>query len=237
MQLFYAPDLPQKIGCQLDENDSRHCVAVLRHSEGDLITLADGRGIFYEARITQAHPKCCIFEIVRTWQDPAQPAVRLHVAIAPPKNTARFEWFLEKATEIGIHEITPLIAERSERSELRINRLEKVMVAAMKQTLKATLPILHPPRKLNALLADTTALHDYPIKGIAYINPQNQLLKHLCTPRKNVMVLIGPEGDFSPAEVQKAANAGFVPVSLGSSVLRVETAGIVVCTTVQLAQY
>lgn len=235
MQLFYAPTLLNG-DFLLDENDSKHCVAVLRHSEGDLITLADGQGTFYEAQITQANPKRCAFQVLRTWPDPTRPPAQLHIAIAPPKNMARFEWFLEKATEIGISEITPLIAERSERAELRLDRLEKVMIAAMKQTLKATLPRLNPPRKFNALLADVVALHDYPVKCIAYVNPQNELFKHTCPPHKNVLVLIGPEGDFSPAEVQKAVAEQFVPVSLGHSVLRVETAGIVVCTTVQLTQ-
>jgi 16S rRNA (uracil1498-N3)-methyltransferase len=231
--IFYAPQIANGT-YQLDETDSKHCVQVLRHQAGDNIVLADGKGWFYEARISALHPKRCGFELVRQWRDPQAMPADLHIAIAPPKNIARFEWFLEKATEIGISHITPLLTTRTERSELRLDRLEKIMIAAMKQTGKATLPNLYPPAKFAPFIAQSTATQ-YPIHCIAHIAPHNPHLSTVYERGKNALLLIGPEGDFTPDEVQTATAAGFAPVSLGNSILRVETAGVFVCSLVQIA--
>ncbi len=234
MQLFYAPQVRNNI-FQLDETDSKHCVQVLRHNVGDLLVLADGLGLFYEAQIEKAHPKCCSFVVKRTWHDESQPSVKLHIAIAPPKNIARLEWFLEKVTEIGIAEITPLITQRSERSEIKPDRLQKILVAAMKQSLKAQLPQLHAPLKFKQFIQAHNTPQHYPIRCIPTVNPQNALLRDVYQKGQDALMLIGPEGDFTPQEVQMATDAGFVPVSLGKSVLRVETAGVFVCSLVQIA--
>lgn len=235
MQLFYAP-LVRKGIFYLDETDSKHCIQVLRHRAGDSLMLADGYGTFYEAHISDPHPKRCSFVIMRTWHDETSPAERLHIAIAPPKNIARLEWFLEKATEIGITEITPLLTTRTERSEIRLDRLQKIIVAAMKQTLKAKLPQLHPPIKFVPFIQQSAEFAPtYPIRCIPHISPHNpQLLRDVYQQGSNALILIGPEGDFTPDEVSIAVAAGFVPVSLGKSILRVETAGVFVCSLVQI---
>lgn len=233
MQLFYAPKIRENV-FYLDEIDSKHCIQVLRHRVGDTLTLADGEGTFYEVSISDPHPKRCSFTLIRHWQDETIPTAKLHIAIAPPKNIARLEWFLEKATEIGITEITPLITTRTERSEVKTDRLQKILVAAMKQTLKAKLPLLNAPVKFAPFIKKYAHSTEYPIRCIPHIEPNNLLLRQIYQKNQNALVLIGPEGDFTNDEVQSALNAGFTPVSLGKSILRVETAGIFVCSLVQI---
>lgn len=238
MQLFYMPALfESNADFCFDEQESRHCVQVLRHKKGDILDLTDGRGFFYKALLTEANPKKCQMRIVEQREGQALP-VQIHVGIAPPKNIARFEWFLEKATEIGITEITPISTERTERGgQLRYDRLEKILVSALKQTIKAKLPVLNPMRSLVQVLHDKTLLEHYPARFIPYINPDSPLLQHAYAPAmkgQNALLLIGPEGDFTHQEVQQAQEQGFLPVSLGNSILRTETAGIVVCHTINL---
>ncbi len=229
MQLFYVTGLAGGT-CTLGEEESHHCLKVLRMREGDTLHLTDGEGRFYDGRLSGMHPKGCAVTIISTREVPPDP-VPIHIAIAPTKNIDRFEWFLEKATEIGISQITPLICEHSERDVVKLPRLEKVIVSAMKQSLKAWLPKLHEPVRFKELVE-----RQFPGgKFIAYCETgQESLLQKAYIPGTPALVLIGPEGDFSPAEVALAMQNGFIPVSLGPSRLRTETAGIVACHTLHL---
>lgn len=230
MQLFYVSGI-QGNACILSDEESWHCTRVLRLGEGDRVSLTDGRGNMYEGIMTKVHHKGSLVEIVKTTHNCGRRNWHLQIAIAPTKNTDRFEWFLEKATEIGIDSITPLLCEHAERVVVKMPRLEKVLVAAMKQSLKAYLPELHQPGKFREIItADFTGQ-----KFIAYcVTGKEGALHKVYRPGSDALVLIGPEGDFSQAEVELAKNHGFIPVNLGESRLRTETAGIVACHTINL---
>lgn len=229
MQIFYTPDIETKK--ELPEEESGHCVRVLRLTEGDEILLTDGKGSFYKAVISGAHPKHCAFEIRETIRQPRLWPFHLHIAVAPTKNMDRMEWFAEKATEIGIDAITCLNCRFSERKEIKPARLEKILVSAMKQSQKATLPQL-------AGMTDFKKFVSLPFDGrklIAHCGEgEKPLIKELYKPGENVLILIGPEGDFSPEEVALAISQGFEPISLGKSRLRTETAALVACHTIHV---
>ncbi len=230
MHIFYTPEL-SGASYTLDETESKHCVRVLRLQKGDEITLVDGRGGLFTAQIADANPKRCLVEVIQSELNFGLTNYRIHIAIAPTKNMDRTEWFLEKATEIGIDRITPLLCRYSERKEVKLDRLEKVMVSAMKQSLKAYLPQLDGLTKFNDFLQQ-------PFEGqkfIAHCEEQHrELLKSAVKSGGNYLILIGPEGDFSTEEIASAIKAGFQPVSLGDSRLRTETAGVVACHTFNL---
>ena len=229
MSLFYVPALSS--GNVLSEEESQHAVKVLRLEVGDEITVVDGTGGFYNAKIINPHPKHCTFEITSTILEHGKRDYRLHIAIAPTKNIERLEWFIEKATEIGIDEITPVICRFSERKIIKAERLEKIIISASKQSVKAYFPQLNPLCTFDELIKH----HEASQKFIAhcYDEDKKQLQKEILK-STDVLILIGPEGDFSKEEVQKAMSAGFIPVSLGNSRLRTETAGVVACHTVCL---
>ncbi|MBL7969941.1 MAG: 16S rRNA (uracil(1498)-N(3))-methyltransferase [Prolixibacteraceae bacterium] len=230
MHIFYTPELS---GSQytLDETESKHCVRVLRLEKGDQIILVDGRGGYFTAEITDPNPKRCSVKIIRSELNFGLRKFQVHMAIAPTKNIERIEWFLEKATEIGLDRVIPLLCRHSERKEIKAERLEKVMVSAMKQSLKAYLPRLDELTKFKDLISQ-------PFDGqkfIAHCEEQHRdLLKDLVLPNQSYLILIGPEGDFSSEEIEMALSAGFRPVSLGNSRLRTETAGLVACHTFNL---
>ncbi|MCO6500639.1 MAG: 16S rRNA (uracil(1498)-N(3))-methyltransferase [Vicingus serpentipes] len=230
MHLFYQPNINKDTFQFLDEIESKHAIRVLRLKENDLILLVDGKGTFYEAKITNAHPKKCGFEIQQKRIEESK-LPYLHIAIAPTKNNERTEWFIEKCTEIGIHEITPILTQHSERKNLKEERLVKTAVSAMKQSLKATLPQINPVTPLKNIVIT-------PFDGKKYIahchEGNKKLLKTDYPIGENALVLIGPEGDFSGEEVELAKKNGFIPISLGKSRLRTETAGIVACHTINL---
>jgi len=229
MSLFYVPAL--STGFVLPEEESQHAVKVLRMQVGDTLTVVDGAGGFYKARITNPHPKHCAFEITETILEYGKRNYRLHIAIAPTKNIERLEWFIEKATEIGIDEITPIVCRFSERKVIKAERLEKIIVSAAKQSVKAYFPKLNPLCTLDELIKTCQASQ----KFIAHCYEEDKrLLQTEIQPSEDVLILIGPEGDFSKEEVQKALSVGFIPVSLGNSRLRTETAGVVACHTVCL---
>ncbi len=223
MILFYQPELSQGV-TYLSEEESKHCIKVLRKREGDRITITDGLGFFYECDITKASPLQCEVSIQKKTAQPKRDFT-IHIAIAPTKNPDRMEWFVEKVTEIGVDEITLLDCEHSERSFLKTERLKKVAISAMKQSQKATLPVINPLQSFHSAL-QTKADQQF-IAFVDYTNPQ-----HLFDTAKksgNYFVLIGPEGDFSATELTAALNAGFTKVSLGHSRLRTETAGLATC--------
>ena len=229
MHLFYSPDINSD-QYTLSSEESRHCIKVLRLKTGDTVHLTDGRGTLYETIITNDHPKKCGLQVVRqNFQQKGK--VKIHIAVAPTKNISRFEWFLEKATEIGISEITPLICENSERRVIKTGRLEKVIIAAMKQSLKVYLPQLNEARTFDDFIRQDQPLE----KFIAYCSEDyREGLKNKAVRGKDSLVLVGPEGDFSPPEIKAALTRGFYPVSLGNSRLRTETAALVACHTLQL---
>jgi 16S rRNA (uracil1498-N3)-methyltransferase len=224
MHVFYTPDISTQT--ELPAEEAQHCVRVLRLSPGDEILLTDGKGYFYKADITATNRKRCMVAVKETiFQEPLR-SCHLHIAVAPTKNMDRNEWFAEKATEIGIDELTFLDCRFSERKTIKTERVEKILVSAMKQSLNARLP------KLNEMTEfDTFVRQDFRgRKVIAHCHEgEKPLLKDVISKGDDVLALIGPEGDFSPEEVEKALANGFVPVSLGKSRLRTETAALAAC--------
>lgn len=226
MQLFYTPNLTNEL-YDLSEEESKHCSQVLRLKTGDIIHCTDGEGRIFESEIIETNKKRTVINckrLIRSFEKNKSP---LHIAIAPVKNSDRFEWFLEKAVEIGIDEITPVICEHSERKTVNLERSSKIIISAMKQSLKAWLPKINPPVKFN----DFVNFSKSDSKFIAYCELDDiALLKDVCNKNNAAVVLIGPEGDFSKNEFEYAVNKGFTPVSLGKSRLRTETAGVFVCS-------
>lgn len=229
MQIFYAPDIESTL--VLPEEESGHCVRVMRLAEGDEIMITDGKGNFYRTSITNAHPKHCQVEITSSWQPEKPWDAYIHIAVAPTKNMDRMEWFAEKATEIGIDEITCLNCRFSERKEVKTARLEKILVSAMKQSQKALLP------QLNRM-TDFKQFVRQPFNGRKFIahceEGEKPLIKSIYRPGENVLILIGPEGDFSPEEIKSAEENGFEAISLGKSRLRTETAALTACHTIHV---
>lgn len=231
MHRFYCPDIAETL--TLGEEDSKHCVKVLRMGEGDTIEVVDGNGNLYTCRISMAHPKRCAIEVLDKEQQPPHWGHRIVLAIAPTKNLDRIEWLVEKCVEMGVDRIIPLRCHNSERTVLKTERLKKIMVAAMKQSLKATLPQLDEMTSIMDVIAEGVE----GTRCIAYCDAmlpreQRRTLPSVYRPGSDVMVLIGPEGDFSPEEVQAATAAGFVPVTLGESRLRTETAGLMAVASI-----
>ena len=225
MQLFYNAGITEDTQqFTFDKTESRHIIRVLRKKIGDQLYISNGAGVLFTSEIVLADDKKCLANIISMEKKSKPWNYNLHIAIAPTKNIDRFEWFLEKATEIGIDEITPILCDRSERKIIKTERLEKIIESAMKQSLKFYLP------KLNAL----TKLSDFlrkDLKGNLYIahceKTEKKNLKTLLKPNRNTTILIGPEGDFSISEIKNALSHNFTPVSLGESRLRTETAGVV----------
>lgn len=230
MNLFYTPDINSGI-YSLNQEESRHCRTVLRLDEGDIVYLTDGKGTLYESRIIDSRSKLVTVEIIDRKYNYNRRNYRLHLAVAPTKNIDRFEWFIEKATEIGIDEITPLICDHSERRQLRTDRLLKVITSAVKQSLKAYHPVLNEIKDFRAFITEERMNQ----KFIAHLEVNNPVfLKEVCRIGTDVTILIGPEGDFSTDELSSALSAGYQCVSLGNSRLRTETAAIAACHTVFL---
>jgi 16S rRNA (uracil1498-N3)-methyltransferase len=224
MHLFYTPDITDNF-YQLNAEESKHCSKVLRLNKGDKIQLIDGKGGFYIAEITDSNPKQVALNVLDHQQNFNKRNHYLHIAVAPTKNIDRFEWFLEKATEIGIDEITPIICERSERKEVKIDRLNKIITSAVKQSLKAYHPKLNEPISFKKFIGSVKTE-----KFIAHcIDQPKNTLENKITKHGNYTVLIGPEGDFSPAEVSLTVLENYVPITLGISRLRTETAALQAC--------
>ena len=229
MHVFYTPDI--QTHAELPEEEAAHAVRVLRLQAGDEVMLTDGKGCFYRAEISTATNKRCLVNILETLLQAPLWKGHLHIAMAPTKNMDRTEWFAEKATEIGINAITCLNCRFSERKEIKPIRLEKILVSAMKQSQKATLPALEGMTDFKKFVAT-------PFDGRKFIahceEGEKPLLKHTYQPGENALILIGPEGDFSPEEIKLAQENGFEPISLGESRLRTETAALVACHTIHV---
>ncbi|MCQ2384201.1 MAG: 16S rRNA (uracil(1498)-N(3))-methyltransferase [Paludibacteraceae bacterium] len=228
MALFFAPQIAE--APFLNEEESLHCVKVLRLSQGDTIQVIDGIGTLYDARIVVPSPKRVEVEILAAHPDFGSHPYELHMAVAPTKNIDRFEWFVEKAVEIGVDSITPLLCRYSERKVIKLERLEKIAISAAKQSLKGKVPVIHSLTSIDQFLSEAPEGQRF----IAHCHEDGErlLLSKQIQPGSVCSVLIGPEGDFSEEEVAKAMKTGFIPVSLGNSRLRTETAAVVATHTV-----
>jgi 16S rRNA (uracil1498-N3)-methyltransferase len=230
MPVFYTSQIDQKQAI-LGEEESRHIVKVLRMAGGDTLEMVDGKGNYYSGTITAADPKACRVTINNVTRDFLRRDYYLHIAMAPPKSTERFEWFLEKATEIGVDEITPIICARSERNRIRHERSQKILIAAMKQSKRALLPGLNREVSLNDFLSRSTA----DIKLIAHCNTTGDQ-QIMAAPHKDQswIIMIGPEGDFTSGEIEAAIQNAYREINLGEAIYRTETAGIMACHTISL---
>ncbi|MCX6291481.1 MAG: 16S rRNA (uracil(1498)-N(3))-methyltransferase [Bacteroidetes bacterium] len=233
MNLFYTPGISGNL-FHLSEEESGHLIRVLRNKKGDVVFLTNGTGDFMKAIIVDDNPKSCGIEITETKHEYGKKKYCLHVAIAPTKNIDRFEWFLEKATEIGIDEITPLICDHSERREIKTERLNKVIVSAMKQSVKAYLPKLNDAQSYRNFISSPAPSGKFICSTEA---SPDHLLENFYRKGNDVLILIGPEGDFSREEMQLASQNNFKVVSLGSSRLRTETAGMVACHAISMLNH
>ena len=229
MLLFYAPDIA--VHPQLPEPEAQHCLKVLRMQEGDILHLTDGKGNFYKALIAEAHPKHCQLDILEIIHQQPLWKGQIIIAVAPTKNIERMEWFAEKAAEIGIDRIAFMNCRFSERKEIKPERINKILISAMKQSLKAHLPELQ-------AMTDFKKFIMQPFEGqkfIAHCYPEEKLLlSKIYRSGENALILIGPEGDFSEEEIELAIKQGFVPVSLGESRLRTETAALTACQIIHI---
>ena len=240
MELFYSTQMENGL-CTLTEEESRHCAKVLRHNVGDTINVIDGCGSLLECRIIECGKKV-VCSVERVQENFGTHNYRLTMAVCPTKNIDRYEWFLEKATEMGVDVVVPVIGEHSERRIIKPERLEKILVSAAKQSLKGAIPVLRDAVSVKQFIKECAAAEG--VKLIAYCGEQKKITlaqavqmardkaaavasgspKTGCTP--HITILIGPEGDFSPAEVDAAMAAGFSPLTLGDSRLRTETAAV-----------
>ncbi|UCH13057.1 MAG: 16S rRNA (uracil(1498)-N(3))-methyltransferase [Bacteroidales bacterium] len=227
MHVFYSPEISSG-NLFLNKTESKHCIRVLRLRENDIINLIDGKGGLYEARIVSENPDKCELQVIKQIENYNKRNFYLHIAIALTKSTDRYEWFIEKATEIGIDEITPLICSRSERRKIKIERLQKIIISSMKQALVTTTPGLNKVRTFSEFISDP-AINEFS-KYICYCSEGNrQKLNEIYHPGTNAVAVIGPEGDFTPEEIKLAKKYNFQSVTLGKNRLRTETAGVSVC--------
>lgn len=230
MQLFYNPILTEATTqITFPKDESRHIAKVLRKKSGDKLQITNGQGWLFDAEITTADIKNCLARVVSKTHYPPSRDYKVHLAVAPTKMNDRYEWFLEKATEIGVDSIIPIICDHSERKVIKNDRFEKIIQAAMKQSLHYYMPTLEEAVSFKECIK-------IPFEGqrlIAHCEETDRIsLKKILKPHTDVLVLIGPEGDFSPSEINSAKSMGFKPVSLGNTRLRTETAAIVACHSI-----
>lgn len=231
MQLFYNPDIDENTTqITFTKDESKHIVKVLRKNSGDTLEITNGKGSLFIAEIVQADLKNCQAVVLsKTFQAPRN--YKVHLAVAPTKMNERYEWFLEKATEIGVDTITPILCDHSERKVVKTERFEKIIQAAMKQSLHYYLPVLEAPILFNDFILSE-------FKGQKFIahceERDRKAFKNVLTPHEDVVILIGPEGDFSTTEIDLAIAQNFKAVTLGNSRLRTETAAVVACHTIAL---
>lgn len=228
MQLFYS-DKPITDFCTLDEQESKHAIKVLRLGAGDKLWVTDGSGFLFQGIIRDPSPRGCSLEIISSNPGNDLRDYRLHIAISPLKNPERFEWFIEKAVEIGVDEITPLVCEHSEKPGIKHGRIEKIIITAMKQSLKTKKTVIHEPVKF----ADFIVIPEKKSRLIAHCHTgEKKNIAEIYKKGENCTILIGPEGDFSKREVEAATSEKYSPITLGPSRLRTETAGIAACHSI-----
>ena len=241
MELFYSRDIEGSV-CRLDQDESSHCIKVLRHRAGDEISVIDGCGTLYRCRISSDSHKGVEAMVLSSEERWGSHTYRLHMAVCPTKNNDRYEWFAEKACEIGLDEVSPVIGEHSERRIFKTARIEKILVSAAKQSLKGAVPAVNEPVSVKEFIEANVAMSDEdkpsPLRLIAYCfedetHPRRSIKEVLAGYEgEEIIVLIGPEGDFSPAEAELAISQGFIPIHLGDSRLRTETAALAAVSAV-----
>ncbi|HTA63246.1 MAG TPA: 16S rRNA (uracil(1498)-N(3))-methyltransferase [Bacteroidia bacterium] len=223
MQIFFANIFSDEHTLLLSAEESKHCVKVLRHKNGDVIHLIDGKGNFYEAEITDANPQKCIAQIIRK-KPPREPKpYRLHLAISPTKNADRIEWMLEKCTEFGVDEFSFIICKRTEKTGVKTERLKKIAESAIKQSMQAMLPVINEAQTFKDFIARHTNTSS---KYIAHCIDEDKTELKDAVLKVKPLILIGPEGDFTEEEIKLAIEHKFQPLSLGKNRLRTETAGL-----------
>ena len=229
MQIFYAPDISGET-YTLDNNESRHLIRVLRMARGAEVRLIDGRGNLYEGFISEPDQNRCMIEITGKTVDFEKRDYKLHIAISPIKNPERFEWFIEKSVEIGVDEITPLVCRNTEKPGIKSGRINNLIISAMKQSLKATKPVLNEPCNFKDFLKSDPI----GIRMIAHCNTSilRTRISDVYSKKENAVILIGPEGDFTNDEIDLALCKGFKPIHLGARRLRTETAGVAACHSI-----
>ncbi|MBQ3984713.1 MAG: 16S rRNA (uracil(1498)-N(3))-methyltransferase [Bacteroidales bacterium] len=234
MEVFYSPEIKNGV-CVLPEEESAHCVRVLRHREGDEIFVIDGLGTLYTCRLTDASPKAAVAQVLREEPDWGAHPYFLEMAVCPTKNIDRYEWFAEKATELGLDVIAPVIGDHSERKVFKSDRLRRILLAASKQSLKGAVPAVQEPVSVRQYIADAPAdalkLICCCFEGEV---PRTSINDVLDGDHQKIIILIGPEGDFSREEAALAVSRGFIPVHLGPSRLRTETAALTAVEAVYL---
>jgi 16S rRNA (uracil1498-N3)-methyltransferase len=230
MQVFYHPNIENEL-ITVTPEESRH-ISVLRIKPGDSLYITNGLGLMCKAIVADSSSKAVQLQIMERYDNYGKQSYFLHIAIAPTKQMERLEWFLEKATEIGIHEITPVICHQSERKDLKTERLIKILQSAMKQSLKAFLPRLNEPVSFEHFIKMSSGGNKFIANAAA---GENNHLKNFINKNEKSLVLIGPEGDFTEKEMETAISNAYRAVSLGQSRLRTETAGLLACATVALA--
>lgn len=229
---FYVPDIATTGIMPSDE--SLHCIRVLRHKEGDEICVTDGTGHRYTARIVEANPRATLLDILDIADVPEHWRCDITLAVAPTKNMDRMEWLTEKGVEIGVNRIVPLLCEHSERKVLKADRLRKIAVSAMKQSLKTSVPTIEEMTPISDFLKQSASSEVQKFMGYCDAQYPRLDLAQAYTPPDDVIIMIGPEGDFSPEEVKLAVEAGFIPSTFGKSRLRTETAAVVALDTVHI---
>ncbi len=229
MQIFYAPDITGEV-YTLDEKESKHIIRVLRMTRGSYVRLIDGKGNLFEGTISNPDQKKCTISITGKIREFEKRNYSLHIAISPLKNPERFEWFIEKSVEIGVDEITPLICGNTEKPGIKSERINNIIISAMKQSLKANKPILNDICQFNDFIVRDNKAK----RMIAHCNDSinRKSISAVCSKGENAIILIGPEGDFSEDEINLAVTSGFIPVHLGRSRLRTETAGVAACHSI-----
>ena len=230
MHLFHCPDLGPDL-VELPEEEAHHATGVLRLGTGSWVGLLDGRGSSAEAELVEVSKRRCIARIGPRTQHPAERKARIHLAVAPTKQMDRYEWFLEKATEIGVDRITPLLTARTERNKLRHDRMERVLLSAMKQSRRKWLPVLDAPTTLEAIAQEKAAQRFF-----GWCEGVHAPLVEQYGAAADALLLIGPEGDFTPEEAALLLGRGFRAVGLGMARLRTETAAVAACTWMNMAQ-
>ncbi|HRE78063.1 MAG TPA: 16S rRNA (uracil(1498)-N(3))-methyltransferase [Flavobacterium sp.] len=231
MQLFYFKDINEhSTSFSFDKEESKHIAKVLRKKEGDILFVTNGLGFLFKTEIAIASDSKCTVNII-SFEKQEEPKFHLHLAVAPTKMNDRYEWFLEKATEIGVQEITPIICDHSERKVIKTERFDKILLSAMKQSNQYFLPILNEPITFKEFVKKQFKGQ----KFIAHCEETNKkTLKSVLKTSEDCTILIGPEGDFSVKEIEIALEKQFIPISLGNTRLRTETAAVVACHTVVL---
>jgi len=229
MNWFYSKNIEGNLVI-IEGEEAQHASKVLRLKVGAKVAVIDGIGGYYECEVLSTDKRKLTAHVLNKREHFKSSAYRIHIAIAPTKNMSRFEWFLEKSTEMGINEISPILSKNSERKHIRPDRLQKILISATKQSQKAKIPTLNPLVDLNTFLTSVNTKEKY----IAYCNYENKHLIRQLNPGKDVLVLIGPEGDFNSNEIETVLEHGFKPIGLGKERLRTETAGIMAIAAIHL---